>query len=100
MLAASPFYDATHFSTCSLVASINTARSKWKNSRKNILPLKLCNIILGVKCYVTYNVTAATVNKKRPLQIFHEVSDIFQQNSNDPKNSAVLESRTGQFSRT
>ena len=33
-------------------------------------------------------------------QIFHEVSGVFQQNFNCSKNSAVLEPRTGQFSRT
>ena len=55
-IVASPFYDATRSCTCSLVASINIARAKWQNSRKNISPLKcykLCNIVLQVKCYVT-----------------------------------------------
>ena len=55
-LAASLFYNATRSCTCSLVASINIARAKWQNSRKNISPLKcytLNNIILRVKCYVT-----------------------------------------------
>ena len=37
---------------------------------------------------------------KRFLQIFREVSGVFQQNFNGSKNSAVLEPRTGQFSRT
>ena len=38
--------------------------------------------------------------QKRYLQIFREVSGVFQQNFNCSKNSAVLEPRTGQFSRT
>ena len=38
--------------------------------------------------------------QKRYLQIFREVSSVFQQNFNGSKNSAVLEPRTGQFSRT
>ena len=37
---------------------------------------------------------------KRYLQIFREVSGVFQQNFNGSKTSAVLEPRTGQFSRT
>ena len=39
-------------------------------------------------------------NKKRSSQIFCDVSGAFQQNFNGSKNSAVLEPRTGQFSRT
>ena len=39
-------------------------------------------------------------NKKMSSQIFREVSGVFQQNFNSSKNSAVLEPRTGQFSRT
>ena len=39
-------------------------------------------------------------NKKRSTQIFCEVSGAFQQNFNGSKNNAVLEPRTGQFSRT
>ena len=39
-------------------------------------------------------------NKKRSSKIFCEVSCAFQQNFNGSKNSAVLEPRTGQFSRT
>ena len=39
-------------------------------------------------------------NKKRSSQIFCEVSGAFQQNFNDSKNSAFLEPRTGQFSRS
>ena len=39
-------------------------------------------------------------NKKRSLQIFCEVSGTFQQNFNGSKNSAALEPRTGQFSKT
>ena len=38
--------------------------------------------------------------QKRSSQIFCEVSGAFQQNFNGSKNSAVLEPRTGQFSRT
>ena len=38
--------------------------------------------------------------QKRYLQIFREVTGVFQQNLNGSKNSAVLEPRTGQFSRT
>ena len=38
--------------------------------------------------------------QKRYLQIFREVSGVFQQNFNGSKNNAVLEPRTGQFSRT
>ena len=38
--------------------------------------------------------------QKRFSQIFREVSGVFQQNFNCSKNSAVLEPRTGQFSRT
>ena len=38
-------------------------------------------------------------NKRRSSQIFCEVSGVFQQNFNGSKNSAVLEPRTGQFSR-
>ena len=38
--------------------------------------------------------------QKRSLQIFREVSGVFQQNFNGSKNSALLEPRTGQFSRT
>ena len=38
--------------------------------------------------------------QKRYLQIFREVSGVFQQNFDDSKNNAVLEPRTGQFSRT
>ena len=38
--------------------------------------------------------------QKRSSQIFSEVSGIFQQNFNDSKNTAVLELRTEQFSRT
>ena len=36
---------------------------------------------------------------KRYLQIFREVSGVFQQNFTCSKNSAILEQRTGQFSR-
>ena len=39
-------------------------------------------------------------NKKRSSQIFCEVSGAFQQNFNGSINSAVLEPRTRQFSRT
>ena len=39
-------------------------------------------------------------NKKRSSQILREVSGGFQQNFYRSKNSAVLEPRTGQFSRT
>ena len=38
--------------------------------------------------------------QKRCSQIFCEVSGVFQRNFNCSKNSAVLEPRTGQFSRT
>ena len=38
-------------------------------------------------------------NKKRSSQFFREVSGVFQQNFKGSKNSAVLEPRTGQFSR-
>ena len=38
--------------------------------------------------------------QKRCSQIFREVSGVFQQNFDDSKNSAVLEPRTEQFSRT
>ena len=38
--------------------------------------------------------------QKRSSQIFREVSGVFQRNFNGSKNSAVLEPRTGQFSRT
>ena len=38
--------------------------------------------------------------QKRCSQIFREVSGVFQQNFNGSKNSAVLEPRKGQFSRT
>ena len=38
--------------------------------------------------------------QKRCSQIFREVSGIFQRNFNCSKNSAALEPRTGQFSRT
>ena len=38
--------------------------------------------------------------QKRCSQIFREVSGVFQQNFNGSKNSAVLELRTWQFSRT
>ena len=38
--------------------------------------------------------------QKRYLQIFREVSGVFQQNFYGSKNSSVLEPRTGQFSRT
>ena len=38
--------------------------------------------------------------QKRCSQIFREVSGVFQRNFNCSKNSAVLEPRTGQFSRT
>ena len=38
--------------------------------------------------------------QKRCSQIFREVSVVFQQNFNCSKNRAVLEPRTGQFSRT
>ena len=38
--------------------------------------------------------------QKRSSQIFGEVSGVFQQDLNGTKNSAVLEPRTGQFSRT
>ena len=40
------------------------------------------------------------LRKKKCLQIFRNVSGVFQQNFNGSKNSAVLEPRTGQFSRT
>ena len=39
-------------------------------------------------------------NKKRYLQIFRKVSGVFQQNFKGSKNCAVLEPKTGQFSRT
>ena len=39
-------------------------------------------------------------NKKRSSQIFCKVSGVFQRNFNGSRNSAVLERRTGQFSRT
>ena len=38
--------------------------------------------------------------RKRFSQIFRKVSGVFQQDFNDTKNSAVLEPRTEQFSRT
>ena len=38
--------------------------------------------------------------QRRCSQIFREVSGVFQQNFDCSKNSAVLEPRTGQFSRT
>ena len=38
--------------------------------------------------------------KKRSLQIFQQVSGVFLHNFNGSKNSAVLEPRTGEFSRT
>ena len=38
--------------------------------------------------------------QKGSSQVFREVSGVFQQDFNDTKNSAVLEPRTGQFSRT
>ena len=38
--------------------------------------------------------------QKRCLQIFREISVVFQQDFNCSKNNAVLEPRTGQFSRT
>ena len=38
--------------------------------------------------------------RKRSSQIFREVSGVFQQDFNGTKNIAVLEPRTGQFSRT
>ena len=38
--------------------------------------------------------------QKRYSQVFREVSGVFQQDFNGTKNSAVLEPRTGQFSRT
>ena len=38
--------------------------------------------------------------QKRSSQIFREVSGVFQQNFNGSKNSAVLEPRRGQLSRT
>ena len=38
--------------------------------------------------------------QKRNSQIFRKVSGVFQQNFNAPKTSAVLEQRTGPFSRT
>ena len=37
--------------------------------------------------------------QKKSLQIFREFSGVFQQNLIGPKSSAVLEPRTGQFSR-
>ena len=37
---------------------------------------------------------------KKMLQIFREVSGVFQQNFYGSKNSAVLEPRTGQFLRS
>ena len=39
-------------------------------------------------------------NTKKSSQIFREISGVFQQNFNRSKNTAVLEPRTGQFSRT
>ena len=38
--------------------------------------------------------------RKRSSQIFREVSGVFQQDFYGTKNSAVLDPRTGQFSRT
>ena len=38
--------------------------------------------------------------RKRSSQVFREVSGVFQQDFNGTKNSAVLDPRTGQFSRT
>ena len=38
--------------------------------------------------------------QKRSLQIFHKVSGVFQQDFNGTKNTAVLEPKTWQFSRT
>ena len=38
--------------------------------------------------------------QKRSLHIFREVFGVFHQHFNDSKNSAVLETRTGQFLRT
>ena len=38
--------------------------------------------------------------QKRSSQIFREVSGVFQLDFNGTKNSAVVEPRTGQFSRT
>ena len=64
-LAAPTFYDATRSCTSSVVTLINIAREKWRNSRKNISPLK---------CYyptseVLRNVTAATAKKNNNSQI-------------------------------
>ena len=50
----------------------------------------------GLKEFFSGNLRS---RKKRSSQIFREVSGVFQQNFNSSKNSAVLEPRTGQFSR-
>ena len=44
-LAASTFYDATRSSICSLVASINIARAKWRNSRQKYLMAEMLQIM-------------------------------------------------------
>ena len=48
---------------------------------------------------LSYAYAPSEENKKRFLQIFREVSGLFQRNFDCSKNSAVLERRTGQFSR-
>ena len=47
-----------------------------------------------------FHVFSERGNQKTSLQFFREVSGGFQQNFNGSKNSAVIEPRTGQFSRT
>ena len=71
----------------------------WRNSWLFVTFLSLVKFQLGGRP-AWLSLCSNCGKQKRYLQIFHEVSGAFQQNFNGSKNSAVLEPRTGQFSRT
>ena len=76
----------------------------WRNSRLFWHIFVICEIsIRGVGSLVPslwLRLCSNWGKQKRYSQIFCEVSGVFQQKFDDSKNSAVLEPRTGQISRT
>ena len=74
----------------------------WRNNRFFVTFLSLVKFQLGAGPLPPLWLRLYSNKRKqtRYSQIFREVSGVFQQNFNCLKNSAVLEPRTGQFSRT
>ena len=72
----------------------------WRNNWLFVTFLSLVKFQLGGGRPAWLSLCSNCGKQKRYLQTFREVSGVFQQNFNGSKNSAVLEPRTGQFSRT